>query len=79
MNCRETTYTQIKFELQQRERRLSGLMGREQSARRITHRRTWIGKLAIWLRRAPSNETEWLSSCLDTEQELPLQDREAAS
>jgi hypothetical protein len=82
MNHSETTYTQIKFELRERERRISRLMGRESATRPITPRGGWVGKLETWLRSAPGNRTESLSPRLETERGLPLvslKDHEAAS
>jgi hypothetical protein len=72
MNCREVVYTQIKFELQERERRLSRLMGREQSTRPITPGRSRASRLVTWLRCARGNRTGSLGPCLDTERELQL-------
>ncbi len=58
MNYRETVGAQIRFELQERDRRLSRLMGREQSTRPITSRRGRIGKLTLWLRSVLRNATD---------------------
>ncbi len=82
MNYRETVGTQIKFEFQERERRLAKLMGREQSTRSVTPTQGWIGKLVTWFGSSSGNRTESLSPRLEAEWERPLmslQDHEAAS
>ncbi len=72
MNYRETVDAQIKFEFQERERRLSRLMGQEQSTRSIAPTRGWTGKLVTWLSSARGNGTGSLNPRLETEWELPL-------
>jgi hypothetical protein len=82
MNYRETVDAQIRFEFQERERRLAKLMGREPSTRSIAPGRDRIGKLVARFGNAPDSEVGSLSKGPQTERERPLtpvQDLEAAS